>query len=287
MGGLLKQDPVDVRDVRRSARWPSRACRSCPASSARTRSWPARSARRTSPCCSAVGLRHRAAHRLLHGAPAGADVPGPLPRRTLDARPGTHGHDAPCARRARARRDPRVALEHAAAAGPAGRGLGRAAGFIDVPGVPAARLPAGAGARGAPRGLAADRWPRCGALLGIAAGSFLYTLYADVPERLARRCRGRWRRVLEAKYGFDAALRLVRARAWCVGGSEALLWKGVDVARDRRRGQRHGARWWPRPRARVRLLQSGLVRGYALLILGGAVVAARLPAVGAMSEPTC
>ena len=54
-----------------------------------------------------------------------------------------------------------------------------------------------------------------------------------------------------------------------VGGSEKLLWRGVDVALIDALVNGSGGAVASASRA-VRLVQSGLVRGYALLILGGA-----------------
>jgi NADH-quinone oxidoreductase subunit L len=106
------------------------------------------------------------------------------------------------------------------------------------------------------------------ATAGIASAAFLYTLYADVPPRLAVS----WRRlhgVLTAKYGFDDAFNWFAGRA-VVGGSESVLWKTVDAQGID--GAVNGAASVVYAIARrVRLLQSGLVRGYALLILAGTV----------------
>ena len=55
-----------------------------------------------------------------------------------------------------------------------------------------------------------------------------------------------------------------------VGGSEKVLWRGVDVGMIDAlvNGSGHGVDAAARS---VRLVQSGLVRAYALLTLGGAV----------------
>jgi NADH-quinone oxidoreductase subunit L len=106
------------------------------------------------------------------------------------------------------------------------------------------------------------------ALAGIATSAFLYTLYSDVPQKMAQRFRGVYR-VLEAKYGFDL-LYDAFARRVVVGGSDALLWKKIDAATIDRAVNGAGELMTALA-GRVRLLQSGLVRGYALLILAGTV----------------
>jgi NADH-quinone oxidoreductase subunit L len=106
------------------------------------------------------------------------------------------------------------------------------------------------------------------ALGGIAIAAFLYTMYSDVPERMATRFRGAYR-VLQAKYGFDLVYDAF-ARRVVVGGSDKLLWKRVDTSLIDRAVNGTGAVVAAASR-RVRLLQSGMVRGYALLILAGTV----------------
>jgi NADH:ubiquinone oxidoreductase subunit 5 (subunit L)/multisubunit Na+/H+ antiporter MnhA subunit len=75
--------------------------------------------------------------------------------------------------------------------------------------------------------------------------------------------------VLQAKYGFDALYDRIASGGF-VGGSEKVLWRGVDVALIDGLVNGSGAAVDSASRS-VRLVQSGLVRGYALLILGGAV----------------
>ena len=106
------------------------------------------------------------------------------------------------------------------------------------------------------------------ALIGIALAYHLYVRRRDLPDRIAAASRTAYR-VLEAKYGFDLAYNWFASRV-VVGGSSGVLWKAFDVAVID--GAVNGAgtvvnavsRW-------ARLLQSGFVRGYALVILGGAV----------------
>ena len=108
-----------------------------------------------------------------------------------------------------------------------------------------------------------------GAVLAAIAGVWLYLpRQAATRERLARAFRP-WARLAEKNYGFDAAYAWVVRRV-AIQGSEA-LWKGVDVAVIDRTvvgtaAVVNEASSW------MRLWQSGLVRGYALLILGGAVM---------------
>jgi NADH-quinone oxidoreductase subunit L len=112
-------------------------------------------------------------------------------------------------------------------------------------------------------------WTALGiAFVGIVSAAFLYTLYSDVPPRVQASFR-RLHGVLTAKYGFDHAFDWFASRA-VVGGSESVLWKRVDAQGID--GAVNGAAAVVEGIARrVRLLQSGLVRGYALLILAGTV----------------
>ena len=76
-------------------------------------------------------------------------------------------------------------------------------------------------------------------------------------------------RLFEAKYGFDTLYDAFASRV-VVGGSEEVLWRGVDVRVIDGAVNGAGAAAAAIARA-VRLIQTGLVRAYALLILGGAV----------------
>jgi NADH-quinone oxidoreductase subunit L len=103
---------------------------------------------------------------------------------------------------------------------------------------------------------------------GIVGAAFLYTLYSDVPPRIMASFR-RLHGALTAKYGFDTAFDWLASRV-VVGGSEHVLWKRVDAQGID--GAVNGtASVVDAIARRVRLLQSGLVRGYALLILAGTV----------------
>jgi NADH-quinone oxidoreductase subunit L len=106
------------------------------------------------------------------------------------------------------------------------------------------------------------------AVIGLTAAYYLYVMYTTIPERIATSFRP-VRRVLEEKYGFDHAFNWIAGRL-VVGGSTRLLWKRVDAGVID--GTVNGTATLVDQLARgVRLVQSGLVRGYALLILGGAV----------------
>jgi NADH-quinone oxidoreductase subunit L len=125
--------------------------------------------------------------------------------------------------------------------------------------------------------LAADHHPHprwlpfvatAAALIGLVAAFYLFVMFREAGARLAARLRGP-ARVLEAKYGFDALYDRIAARGF-VGGSEKVLWRGVDSAMID--GLVNGTGTGVAALSRsVRAAQSGLVRGYALLILGGAV----------------
>jgi NADH-quinone oxidoreductase subunit L len=107
-----------------------------------------------------------------------------------------------------------------------------------------------------------------GAILASAAGIYLYTSYADLRARLAAALRP-LARVFESGYWLDQGFHWF-ARRTVVDGSERVLWKGLDVAVID--GAVNGSAAVVAATARgARAVQSGLVRGYALLMLGGAV----------------
>jgi NADH-quinone oxidoreductase subunit L len=106
------------------------------------------------------------------------------------------------------------------------------------------------------------------ALAGIAAAYYIYLFYPGVSERIGARLTP-LRRVLEAKWGFDLLGDWI-ARRLVVEGSEKLLWKRVDAAVID--GAVNGLASTIAAAAQgVRFVQTGLVRGYALVILGGAL----------------
>jgi NADH-quinone oxidoreductase subunit L len=105
------------------------------------------------------------------------------------------------------------------------------------------------------------------AVVGIAAAYFAYVARPEIPERTAAAARPVVR-VLEEKYGFDL-LYDGFARKVVVGGSD-LLWRGLDARVID--GIVNGTAALVDSAARhARYVQSGLVRAYVLLILGGAV----------------
>jgi NADH-quinone oxidoreductase subunit L len=106
------------------------------------------------------------------------------------------------------------------------------------------------------------------AVVGIAGAYYLYVVYTEVPARLASSLGGVYR-VLQRKYAFDDLYNWI-ARRVVVEGSRTVLWEGVDVAVID--GAVNGTGTAFRALARgARTLQTGLVRGYALVMLGGAV----------------
>jgi NADH-quinone oxidoreductase subunit L len=106
------------------------------------------------------------------------------------------------------------------------------------------------------------------AILGGAAAYYLYLVYREVPARIALSLRGPYR-LLERKYGFDDLFNWVARRA-VVQGSRDVLWAGVDTAVIDRAVNGTGTAIRALARG-ARTLQTGLVRGYALVMLGGAV----------------
>ena len=106
------------------------------------------------------------------------------------------------------------------------------------------------------------------AVLGIAGAYWLYLMFTEAPARI-RAAVHPAERVLEEKYGFDLAYDAFADRV-VVDGSRRVLWEGLDEAVID--GAVNGAGSLTAGLSRVvRLVQTGLVRGYALLILGGAV----------------
>lgn len=105
------------------------------------------------------------------------------------------------------------------------------------------------------------------AVLGIAGAYWLYLIWPDVPARIGARLRP-LQRVLEEKYGFDLAYDGF-ARG-VVRVSRGTLWERLDAAVID--GAVNGVAQLTGGFARAaRVVQTGLARGYALLILGGAV----------------
>jgi len=91
-------------------------------------------------------------------------------------------------------------------------------------------------------------------------------------SELLARLRARFaplRRLFEAKWGFDHAFDWFAGRV-VVDGSERVLWKRVDVGVIDAAVDGTGALLNSLADG-VRLVQTGLVRGYVLVMLGGAV----------------
>jgi NADH-quinone oxidoreductase subunit L len=106
------------------------------------------------------------------------------------------------------------------------------------------------------------------AVAGIVLAWYCYLVYRDLPVRMAQ-VFAPLRRVFEGAWGFDAAYNWFASRV-VFSGSEALLWKRLDTGIIDR--MVNGAASLTAALAeRTRTVQSGLVRAYALLILGGAV----------------
>jgi NADH-quinone oxidoreductase subunit L len=140
-------------------------------------------------------------------------------------------------------------------------------GFVDIPGILQSvfRLPAAA----AHHGWLVPAVATVAAVVGLVAAYYLYALYGDLTARIATSARS-VARVLEDKYGFDRLFDWVAGRA-VVDGSRSLLWRRLDAGLID--GMVNGAGHAVAAASRgVRLAQTGLVRAYALLILGGAVV---------------
>lgn len=106
------------------------------------------------------------------------------------------------------------------------------------------------------------------AVAGIIGAFWLYVVYTDVPGRIAASLRP-LHRALEAKWGFDIAYDAFAKRV-VVDGSDVVLWKQVDVGVIDAVVNGSG-RLTAALSAAARAFQTGLVRAYALVILGGAV----------------
>jgi NADH-quinone oxidoreductase subunit L len=107
-----------------------------------------------------------------------------------------------------------------------------------------------------------------GALLGIGAALYIYLLFTDLPRRVGQAFSAVGR-VLDHKWFFDDVYNWFAARA-VVDGSREVLYKAVDASVID--GAVNGSGLAAGLLAeRARRVQSGMVRGYVLLILGGAV----------------
>jgi NADH-quinone oxidoreductase subunit L len=106
------------------------------------------------------------------------------------------------------------------------------------------------------------------ALLGLIAAWYAYVMFKELPGKLGAALRPA-QRALEAKWGFDLLFDWIAGRV-VVEGSRRALWKVFDSSLIDGAVNGTGAVVDAVSR-RVRLVQTGLVRGYALVILGGAV----------------
>ena len=106
------------------------------------------------------------------------------------------------------------------------------------------------------------------ALAGILGAFLMYVVYSGLSARIYAALRP-IARVLEEKYGFDLAYDGFASKV-VVDGSTGVLWKSVDASLID--GAVNGAgRVVDEISRAARSLQTGFVRGYALVILGGAV----------------
>jgi NADH-quinone oxidoreductase subunit L len=106
------------------------------------------------------------------------------------------------------------------------------------------------------------------AFAGIVGAFFMYVVYSGLPARIYAALRP-LARVLEQKYGFDLAYDAFASKV-VVDGSAGVLWKQVDASLID--GAVNGAGRVVEGISRAaRTLQTGFVRAYALVILGGAV----------------
>jgi NADH-quinone oxidoreductase subunit L len=140
------------------------------------------------------------------------------------------------------------------------------AGFVDIPGIvaPVLRLEVHEGHHAAWLPVLATFT----AVAGGAAAWYAYVTRPDLPGKFALALTP-LRRLFEAKYFFDDVYDAFTDRL-VVPGSHGLLWKRVDAGLID--GSVNGAARVVDGIARTaRYLQTGLVRSYALLMLGGAV----------------
>ena len=106
------------------------------------------------------------------------------------------------------------------------------------------------------------------AVLGIALAFYLYVVRTDLPAKMGAAL-APLRTLFEAKYYFDEVYDAL-ARKVVVEGSESLLWRRFDGGVIDGAVNGLGA-FWDAFAQRARLAQTGYVRAYVLVILGGAV----------------
>jgi NADH-quinone oxidoreductase subunit L len=106
------------------------------------------------------------------------------------------------------------------------------------------------------------------AAAGILVAYYLYVVTPEAPARIAAKARP-LQRLFEAKYYFDHVYDWFAARV-VVGGSSDVLWKKVDAGVID--GTVNGLGTFTNAFSYAsRFAQTGLVRGYALVMLGGTV----------------
>jgi NADH-quinone oxidoreductase subunit L len=112
-------------------------------------------------------------------------------------------------------------------------------------------------------------WAATGvALAGIVVATYFYVVFKDLPAKVASALRPLYR-LFDAKYYFDHVYDWFAGRV-VVDGSSTVLWKGLDAGFID--GIVNGAGTTAAAVARgLRGMQTGLVRSYAIVILGGAV----------------
>ena len=106
------------------------------------------------------------------------------------------------------------------------------------------------------------------AIAGIVAAYYLYVLFTDLPARVATTFAPLYR-LFDAKYYFDKAYYAFVDNV-VVKGSDLVLWKKVDAGSIDGTVNATG-RAVDAVAGVLRFAQTGLVRSYAFLILGGAV----------------
>jgi NADH-quinone oxidoreductase subunit L len=141
-----------------------------------------------------------------------------------------------------------------------------AGGFVEVPRIvePVFRLEEGH----APHATWLPVAATLAAVFGIVLAFYLYLTRPELRARLATPLRPLLR-VFEAKYYWDHAYDGFVRRV-VVGGSDAVVWRGVDVSLIDGAVNGIGSVTGALARA-LRPVQTGLVRHYVLLVLGGAV----------------
>ncbi|PYQ50484.1 MAG: NADH-quinone oxidoreductase subunit L [Acidobacteria bacterium] len=141
-------------------------------------------------------------------------------------------------------------------------------GYIDIPDFVAPAFRLEAGGHEAHHAAWLPIVATLAALTGIGIAIYMFLMRTDLPQKIYARTRA-IARILEAKYGFDLLYDWIAARV-VVEGSDKVLWRGLDVRVIDAAVNGIAAVTAAAARS-VRVVQTGLVRAYALVILGGAV----------------